>query len=170
MWNLVLRSDSLEVVMYHKRILWDRCTNHFLGVGHPGYKKKCLTIVQNQQLSPRSKAPTNKAYNPMDPLLGPSMLMRSMWRLRQDHGCVWKYQEQQYYDSLLFCPIHGNLLLLEIPPVFFINQNQIEVILHAELVVDVFVGWGQIIRTQEQPDWNRLACTTKWVTAHVYLS
>jgi len=57
-------------------------------------------------------------------------------------------------------------LLLEIPPVFFIHQNQIEVILHAELIVDVSVGWGHIIRAQEQPDWNRLPCTTVTNVGH----
>jgi uncharacterized protein (DUF779 family) len=52
-------------------------------------------------------------------------------------------------STVLFCPINGNLLLFEIPPVFFINQNQIMVIVHTELVVDISVGRGQIVGTQE---------------------
>jgi hypothetical protein len=64
-------------------------------------------------------------------------------------GRVRKYQTAAILNSVLFCSIHGNLLLFEISPVFFVNQDQIEVIFHAELIVDVPVGWSQIVRAQE---------------------
>jgi uncharacterized protein (DUF779 family) len=60
-----------------------------------------------------------------------------------------KISEAATPEAVLFCPINRNLLLFEIPPVFFINQNQIMVIVHTELVVDISVGRGQIVGTQE---------------------
>lgn len=43
------------------------------------------------------------------------------------------------------------LLLLKVPPVFFVHQNQVQKILDAELVVDVLVGGRQVVRRQENP-------------------
>ena len=47
------------------------------------------------------------------------------------------------------CSIHSDFLLLEIPSIFLVNQHQIEVVLHTELVVDVSVCGCQIVGTQE---------------------
>jgi len=76
------------------------------------------------------------------------MLMRSIERQRAKTTDIFEIPMQQYH-SILFCSIHGDLLLFEIPPVFFIDQNQVEVILHTELIVYVPVGWSQIIGAQE---------------------
>jgi hypothetical protein len=51
--------------------------------------------------------------------------------------------------GLLFHSVHGDLLLLEIPTVFLINQHQIEIIFHTELVVDVPISRCQVIWAQK---------------------
>lgn len=48
-------------------------------------------------------------------------------------------------------------LLLEVSPVFLINQDQIDVIPHRELLVYVLHGRGQVVAAQEQADRYRLA-------------
>mmetsp|Transcript_1081 Transcript_1081/g.2535 ORF Transcript_1081/g.2535 Transcript_1081/m.2535 type:complete len:252 (+) Transcript_1081:258-1013(+) len=58
---------------------------------------------------------------------------------------------------LLFEPVLGfseqlDLLLLEVPPLLLVHQHQVQEVPHAELVVDVLVGWGELVRRKEQPD------------------
>lgn len=48
-------------------------------------------------------------------------------------------------------PVQLDLLLLEVSPVLLIHEHQIEVVLHAELVVDQLVGGRQVVGRQEQP-------------------
>jgi len=52
--------------------------------------------------------------------------------------------------------VYSDFLLLEVPAVFFINEHQIQIVFHTELVVDIAVGRCQFIWAQEQPDWDRL--------------
>lgn len=48
-------------------------------------------------------------------------------------------------------------LLLEVTPILFINEDQIQVIASAEFLIHVSERWRQIKATKEQPDRNRLA-------------
>lgn len=45
-------------------------------------------------------------------------------------------------------------LLFEIAPFLLIYQHQVKVIAHRELLVDVTHGWGELIPSQEEPDWD----------------
>lgn len=47
-------------------------------------------------------------------------------------------------------------LLFEIASLLLINQHQVEVITHRELLVDVPHGWSQLIASQKEPDGNGL--------------
>lgn len=49
-------------------------------------------------------------------------------------------------------------LLFEVASLFLIDQHQVEVITHRELLVDVPHGWSQLIASQEKPDGNGLPC------------
>ena len=46
--------------------------------------------------------------------------------------------------------VEADLLLLEVPPVFFVHQHQVQVILDAEPVAHVLVRRRQVVRRQEQ--------------------
>lgn len=86
-------------------------------------------------------------------------------------------------------PVHGNLLLparddqseelvhmtstcvvgswkgcsLEVSPVLLVDEDEVEVVARAELLVDVAEGWGELEPAEEQPDRYRLACRTSEV-------
>lgn len=53
-------------------------------------------------------------------------------------------------------PKHCNFLLFEIPPVLLIDQNQVQVISRAKLLVDVSKCRCQFESAQKQPDGDRL--------------
>lgn len=48
-------------------------------------------------------------------------------------------------------------LLLEVAPLLFVDQHQVQVVAHRELLVDVSHRGGQVVAGQEQPDGNGLA-------------
>lgn len=60
--------------------------------------------------------------------------------------------------GVLFQSEHCNLLLFEVPPLFLIDQHQVDVVLNAELVVDVSVSGREVVRAEEQSDGDGLAC------------
>lgn len=49
-------------------------------------------------------------------------------------------------------------LLFEVAPFLLIDQHQVEVISHGELLVDVPHGGGELIAGQEEPDRDGLPC------------
>lgn len=53
-------------------------------------------------------------------------------------------------------PPENYFLLLEIPSVFFINQNQVEKVSDAKLSANVSHGCAQVTGTQKQSDRNGL--------------
>jgi hypothetical protein len=48
-------------------------------------------------------------------------------------------------------------LLLEIPPVFLVNEDQVQIIPDAKLLIHITERWRQVEATEEQPDRYRLA-------------
>ena len=48
-------------------------------------------------------------------------------------------------------------LLFEISSVFFVNQNQVEIVLHAKLLIHILQSRGEVVATQEQSDGNSLS-------------
>ena len=48
-------------------------------------------------------------------------------------------------------------LLLEVPPVLLVDENEVEVVSRAELLVDVSERRREVEAAQEQPYWDRLA-------------
>ena len=48
-------------------------------------------------------------------------------------------------------PVQLDLLLLEVSPILLVHEHQVEVVLHAELVVDQLVGGRQVVGRQKQP-------------------
>ena len=61
-------------------------------------------------------------------------------------------------QHILLSPVQGDLLLLEIPPVLLVYQNQIKEILDAEFVVDVAIRRSEVVGAEEQTDGNAFAC------------
>lgn len=53
------------------------------------------------------------------------------------------------------CP--GPHLLFEIAPFLLVYKHQVEVIAHRELLVDVPHGGGELVASQEEPDWDGLS-------------
>lgn len=53
--------------------------------------------------------------------------------------------------------VQCDLLLLEVPPVLFIDKDQAEEVACGEFLVNVAEGWGQLEASQEQADGNGLA-------------
>jgi hypothetical protein len=51
----------------------------------------------------------------------------------------------------------SDLLLLEISPVFLINEDKVEVVARRELLVDVAEGWGEVKAAEEEADRYRFA-------------
>ena len=51
---------------------------------------------------------------------------------------------------------NGPDLLLEVSPLFLVHQHQVEVVAHAELLVDVTHGRVQVVARQEQANGNGL--------------
>lgn len=47
---------------------------------------------------------------------------------------------------------------LEVPTVLLVNENEIEVVPRAELLVDIAEGGSELKATEEQPDRNCLSC------------
>ena len=54
-------------------------------------------------------------------------------------------------------PPQNDLLLFEVSSLFFVHQNQIQVIADRKLFVDIFHGWRQLIAGQEEPNRYGLA-------------
>ncbi len=48
-------------------------------------------------------------------------------------------------------------LLLEVSSLLLINQDQVEIVAHRELLVDVPHCRRQLVTTEEQPNWDGLA-------------
>lgn len=48
-------------------------------------------------------------------------------------------------------------LLFEVAPLLFVDQHQVQVVAHRELLVDVPHRGGQVVASQEQPDGYGLA-------------
>lgn len=57
-------------------------------------------------------------------------------------------------------------LLLEIPPIFIINENQVEIVSNRELFIDVTHCRCQVIPIEEQADWNGLTCKQRRQSKH----
>lgn len=49
-------------------------------------------------------------------------------------------------------------LLFKVAPLFLIDQHQVEVITHGELLIDVPHRWSQLVASQKEPDGNGLPC------------
>lgn len=54
--------------------------------------------------------------------------------------------------------VPGPHLLFEVAPFLLVDQHQVEVIAHRELLVDVPHGGGELVARQEEPDWDGLSC------------
>ena len=73
--------------------------------------------------------------------------------------CIWLLVQRcstgLWTDSCTFGHIRRSIqcdfLLFEVAPVFFINKHQVEIVLHAELVVHILVCGCQVIWRQEKP-------------------
>ena len=52
-------------------------------------------------------------------------------------------------------------LLLEVTPLLLVNEHQVEVVAHRELLVDVPPGRRQLVTAQKQPYRDGLACPTR---------
>lgn len=61
-------------------------------------------------------------------------------------------------------PEYGDLLLLEVPPVFLVDQNQIKIVARAKLLVDVAEGRCQFKASEEESDGDRF--TANGSTVH----
>ena len=53
----------------------------------------------------------------------------------------------------LFVSVDCNLLLLKVPPVLLVYENQVEVVPHGEFLVDVSECRRQLEASEEQPYW-----------------
>ena len=49
-------------------------------------------------------------------------------------------------------------LLFEVAPLLLVDQNQVQVVAHRELLVDVSHGRCHLVAGQKQPDWDGLPC------------
>ena len=53
--------------------------------------------------------------------------------------------------------LHGAHLLLEVAPLLLVDEHQVEVVAHRELLVDVPHGRRELVTAQKQPDRDGLA-------------
>lgn len=122
---------------------------HFCKVSTTGYLV-CYHSLRSFQAIPKLHFPSlppfvpSKTYVrnlPIYPLILPDCQLNSPTAGQQD-------------DSRN--PKHCNLLLFEIPPVLLVDQNQVQVISRAKLLVDVSKCRCQFESAQKQPDGDRL--------------
>ena len=55
-------------------------------------------------------------------------------------------------------------LLLEVPPLFFVNEYQVEIVPHTELLVDVLHRGREVVAGEEESDGNGLP--SHWSSVH----
>ena len=55
-----------------------------------------------------------------------------------------------------FLAVYGDFLLLEVSPILLVHEHKVQVVAHAELVVDITVRGREVVGAQEDADGDGL--------------
>jgi hypothetical protein len=55
-------------------------------------------------------------------------------------------QRHLLFDPVFAFSVQLNFLLLEVSALLLVDQNQVQIVSHTELVIDILIGWREVIR------------------------